>query len=100
MQCHAITSNKMQSYSIANTAIPSYILKRKDPGYRSSPIFMDFTPNFSLKTGKLLREGLDNRNKGFRPLRGYLADLGVTIAQKPPKNSIVHLKNIVFGLFF
>ena len=71
MQRHAITSNKMQSHSIAKTAIPSYILKWKDPGYRSLPMFMDFPPNFSLKTRKLLREGLENRNNGFRPLRGY-----------------------------
>ena len=96
MQRHAITSNKMQSHSIAKTAIPSYILKWKDPGYRSLPMFMDFPPNFSLKTRKLLREGLENRNNGFRPLRGYhppplsetflltkkLADLGGTIVQK------------------
>ena len=70
MQRHAITSNKMQSHSIAKTAIPSYIPKWKDPGYRSLPMFMDFPPNFSLKTRKLLREGLENRNNGFRPLRG------------------------------
>ena len=45
----------------------------------------------------MLREGLENRTNGFRLLGGYSQRM--TVARKPPKNSISSQKKLFWGNF-